>query len=119
MLAGRMTSPRVLASAPASEPSVPPGSPGAKGEEEKLLLVQEEKRFRCTTTIHCVDFNAAADTLAVGTNIDTEMVPPRREPPPSLGGAARRVRRQPAAVMAAAEGGCGWRLLMAAADGGC
>ena len=43
------------------------------GEGGPRLLTSCTNRFRCTTTIHCVAFNAAADILAVGTNVETEL----------------------------------------------
>ena len=42
-------------------------------EHQRHLTAIMETRFRCTTTIHCVAFNARADMLAVGTNVDTEI----------------------------------------------
>ena len=52
-------------------------SPQSRVEEsddgKEILLAELETHFRCTTTVHCVAFNASTDALAVGTNVDTEL----------------------------------------------
>ena len=76
-------------------------------KREDSLEAAVEVKFRCTTTVHAVSFNAVADILAVGSNIDTELYTVCM---PKPGSTKTTCEVEPLTVLAfsAQQGGISW-----------